>query len=71
MDLIIFGSTSNICKIRVFNNINNISYLFNNIYCYGYEDWSQKDFIKYFQKNIVLKEDNIINKLIFFRVIII
>ena len=67
MDLIIFGSTSNICKIRVFNNINNISYLFNNIYCYGYEDWSQKDFIKYFQKNIVLKEDNIINKIIFIK----
>ena len=50
MDLIIFGSTSNICKIRVFDNLNNISNLFHNIYCYGFENWTQKDFIDYFKK---------------------
>lgn len=63
----ILGSTSNICKIRVFNNLNNLD-LFDIIYCYGCENWNTNDFLNYFSKNIILKNnDNISSKIKFIK----
>ena len=65
--LMILGSTSNICKIRVFNNLNNLD-LFDIIYCYGCENWNTNDFLNYFSKNIILKNhDNISSKIKFIK----
>ena len=68
MNIIILGSTSNICSIRVFNNLNNISEKINKIYCYGMEKWNTNDFLKYhFYKKVDLNNNNdkISEKIIF------
>ena len=56
-ELIIIGATSNICKTKVFKNLNNLNN-FNKIYCYGWENWSNDDFIFYLLTNV---QGNIIN----------
>lgn len=66
-NLIILGSTSNICKIRVFDNLNNIN-IFDTIYCYGWENWDTSEFLNYFFTNIKLNNtDNISKKIKFIK----
>ena len=64
--LIIIGSTSNICKIRVFSNINNLS-IFDKIYCYGWENWSSKDLINYINNEVEGNTSNLISKVEFIK----
>ena len=56
-ELIIIGATSNICKTKVFKNLNNLN-KFNKIYCYGWENWNNDEFIFYLLTNV---QGNIIN----------
>lgn len=56
-ELIIIGATSNICKTKVFKNLNNLN-KFEKIYCYGWENWNTNDFIFYLLTNV---KGNIIN----------
>ena len=66
-NLIILGSTSNICKIRVFDNLNIIN-IFDTIYCYGWENWDTSEFLNYFFTNIKLNNtDNISKKIKFIK----
>ena len=44
-DIIILGATSNICKIRVFNNLNTIYHLINKIYCFCDKNGLLKSFL--------------------------
>ena len=65
MDLLIFGATSNICAIRVFDNLNKLHNSIKNIYCYGSRSWSTEDFlIEHYKKKVKLSEvDKIKNKI--------
>jgi len=65
-NFIILGATSNICSIRIFDNLNNMSSLLNKIYCYGWEKWNTSDFLIYFKNNIFIKNENQINSKISF-----
>ena len=56
-ELVIIGATSNICKTKVFKNLNSFNE-FNKIYCYGWENWDNNDFIFYLLTNV---KGNIIN----------
>ena len=59
MDLLIFGSTSNICAIRVFDNLNKLDKSINKIYCYGSKNWSTDDFLtEHFNKKVKLSNIN-------------
>ena len=64
--LIIIGSTSNICKIRVFKNINDLD-IFDKIYCYGWESWSNNDFIEYINNDVNGDTSNLIDKIEFIK----
>ena len=44
-NILILGSTSNICKIRVLNNLNTIHHLINKIYCYSNIEWTTNDLL--------------------------
>lgn len=67
MNIIVLGSTSNICAIRVFNNLNNITEKINKIYCYGMEKWNTDDFLNdhFFKKVKINSHDTISKKIIF------
>jgi len=60
-DILILGSTSNICKIRVLNNLNTISHLINKIYCYSNIDWTTNIFINYINNSVTINNHNNIN----------
>ena len=67
MNIIVLGSTSNICAIRVFNNLNNITEKINKIYCYGMEKWNTDDFLNnHFFKKVKIKSHDTISKKIYF-----
>ena len=56
-DIVIIGCTSNICKIRVFNNLNNLHKNISSIFCCSREKLSSGDFRDYV-KNEANLEDN-------------
>ena len=60
-DILILGSTSNICKIRVFNNLNTIHHLINNIYCFCNKKWTTNKFLNYINNNVTINRVNNIN----------
>tara|TARA_B100000424_G_scaffold269134_1_gene265409 strand:+ start:1424 stop:2413 length:990 start_codon:yes stop_codon:yes gene_type:complete len=62
--LIIIGSTSNICKIRVFKNISELD-IFDKVYCYGWEQWSNSDFKSYLLNEVNGDTSNLINNIEF------
>ena len=64
--LIIIGSTSNICKIRAFKNINKLN-IFDKIYCYGWECWSTNDFRKYLLNEVNGDTSNLLNNVEFIK----
>lgn len=64
-NIIILGSTSNICANRVFKNINKISNLIDKIYCFGFEQWDTPMFLDYFSKNVSMNDDLITHKIKF------
>ena len=61
MDVLILGSTSNICAKRVFDNLNNIYQDIGNIYCYDMKNITQKDFESYISSNVMISKKNMIN----------
>ena len=46
-NFIVIGATSDICRNKVYNNINSLMFL-NKIYCYGWENWITSDLEDYF-----------------------
>tara|TARA_B100000963_G_scaffold357441_1_gene379646 strand:- start:1392 stop:2405 length:1014 start_codon:yes stop_codon:yes gene_type:complete len=60
MDILILGSTSNICAQRVFDNLNNIYNKINTIYCYDMKNMTNFDFLTYMIKNVKFKNKNMI-----------
>lgn len=65
MDILIFGSTSNICAIRVYDNLNKLKNSINRIYCYGSRKWTTKEFIDlhYLKKVKITNVDEIKSKI--------
>ena len=61
MDIIIIGCTSNICKIRVFDNLYNLYEKINKIYCVSSRNYSQTDWKNYI--HTININNNIINKM--------
>ena len=66
-NVIILGATSNICSIRVFDNLNNLSCKIESIICYGSKNWTTNYFLdNHYKKKVVIKnEDKLINKIKF------
>ena len=62
--LVIIGSTSSICRNKVFHNLNKIN-IFNKIYCYGWEHWTTNDFIYYLCNSVQGEVSNLIDKIEF------
>ena len=56
MDVLILGSTSNICAIRVFDNLNNLHHKINNIYCYDMVKMNNDGFINYVKTNVTISQ---------------
>lgn len=69
MDLIIIGASSNICKLRVFNNLNMMHEKINNIYCCSSRDYTQDLWIEYVNNLLECKNitNNITNKITFIK----
>tara|TARA_A100001015_G_scaffold316636_1_gene431485 strand:- start:1982 stop:3001 length:1020 start_codon:yes stop_codon:yes gene_type:complete len=64
MDILILGSTSNICAKRVFDNLNNLHSKINTIYCYDMKNMSELKFHKYIKTNVKIQNKNmILNKI--------
>lgn len=65
MDILIFGSTSNICAIRVYDNLNKLTNSINRIYCYGSRKWTTNEFIDlhYLKKVKITNIDEIKSKI--------
>jgi hypothetical protein len=64
MELIIVGCTSNICKIRVFDNLNRIHKKINKIYCIASKNYNQNQWKEYIN-SLKIKNNNIINKVFY------
>ena len=62
--LVIIGSTSSICRNKVFHNLNTIN-CFDKIYCYGWEEWTTNDFIYYLCNRVQGEVSNLIDKIEF------
>ena len=62
--LVIIGSTSSICRNKVFHNLNTIN-IFEKIYCYGWEEWTTSDFIYYLCNKVQGQVSNLIDKIEF------
>jgi glucose-6-phosphate 1-dehydrogenase len=60
-NILILGSTSNICKIRVFNNLNSIHHLINKIYCFCNKNLTTKKFVNYINNSVTINRANMIN----------
>ncbi len=64
MDILILGSTSNICAIRVFDNLNNLHHKINSIYCYDMINYNNNAFLHYMKNNVKIKQPSkIFNKI--------
>ena len=64
MDILILGSTSNICASRVFDNLNNLHSKIRNIYCYDMKKMDNLDFKNYMINNVKINNTNmILNKI--------
>ena len=61
MKLIIIGATSNICKIRVFENLNQIHESIKKIICVSRKNYSQKEWEEYL-RSLDIKELNLLEK---------
>lgn len=61
MKLIIIGATSNICKIRVFENLNQIHESIKKIICVSRKNYSQEEWKEYL-RNLDIKELNLLEK---------
>ena len=57
MELIIIGATSNICKIRVFENLNQIQGIISKIICVSRKNYSQEEWKEYL-RSLDIKELN-------------
>lgn len=61
MDLIIIGATSNICKIRVFENLNQIQGMIKKITCVSRKKYSQEKWKEYLS-SIPIKEMDLLDR---------
>ena len=62
-DIIIIGCTSNICKIRVFNNLNKLHEDISRIFCCSSEDMTSDDFRDYVENEANLENNKIREKI--------
>jgi glucose-6-phosphate 1-dehydrogenase len=62
--LIIIGATSDICRNKVYKNINNL-HPFSSIYCYGWEKWTNNELCNYFNDYVKGDISNLLNKINF------
>lgn len=65
MDIIIIGASSNICKLRVLNNLNMMHDQIKNIYCCSSRNYTQYTWSLYVNDLLLCKnmKDNITNKM--------
>tara|TARA_X000000368_G_scaffold194710_1_gene153626 strand:+ start:4645 stop:5637 length:993 start_codon:yes stop_codon:yes gene_type:complete len=63
-NLIVIGATSDICRNKVYKNINSLGFL-NKIYCYGWENWKTSDLQDYFLNDVKGDISNLIGKIEF------
>ena len=64
MDILILGATSNICKKRVFDNLNNLHHKINTIYCYDMKKMKTLRFDQYVMNDVTINnENNIVKKI--------
>ena len=61
MNIIILGCTSNICKIRVFENLNRLIEKINKIYCVCNKEYDNIQWIQYIN-NLDIQQNNLKNK---------
>ena len=66
-DVVILGCTSNICKIRVFNNLNRLHKDFSNILCCSSENLTSTNFRNYVEREGGLVENKINDKIHYVR----
>ena len=61
MELIVIGATSNICKIRVFENLNQIQGIISKIICVSRKNYSQEEWKEYL-RSLDIKDSNFLEK---------